>query len=295
MSTLATESPASFAAEWEVWHRSHEARRADPHGFLAVTGLFWLQDEPTAIAGIPGRWSTGPGGPHVDLAPGESLTIDGSPVTVRHSFGPIAERGGVTAEWSDERGSGVIEVARRGGRDIVRPRRADHPYLAAYTGTPAYEPDARWRIDARFVPFDPPQPFEVGAAVDGLAHVYESPGVLEFERDGETHRLVAFPGHRPDDLLVLFTDLTSGVTTYAANRALTVAAPGADGRTTIDFTRATNLPCAYTDFATCPLPPAQNRLPFAVEAGEQTPAERVHGVISEAGIVPAEVAAPSAR
>ena len=70
---------------------------------------------------------------------------------------------------------------------------------------------------------------------------------------------------------MLFTDATSGVTTYAANRSLTTAAPDADGGVLLDFNRATNLPCAYTDLATCPLPPAENRLPVAIQAGEQTP------------------------
>jgi uncharacterized protein (DUF1684 family) len=74
--------------------------------------------------------------------------------------------------------------------------------------------------------------------------------------------------------MALFTDETSGVTTYAANRSLQIAAPDAEGRVTLDFNRAGNLPCAYTDLATCPLPPAENRLPVAVEAGERIPLER---------------------
>ncbi|MEN0102365.1 MAG: DUF1684 domain-containing protein, partial [Curtobacterium sp.] len=75
-----------------------------------------------------------------------------------------------------------------------------------------------------------------------------------------------------DGLHVLFTDRTSGVTTSAANRSIDIDAPDAEGRTRIDFNRATNLPCAYTAHATCPLPPAENRLDVAVEAGEQLPA-----------------------
>ena len=67
---------------------------------------------------------------------------------------------------------------------------------------------------------------------------------------------------------------TSGVTTYAANRYVTVAAPGPDGEVVLDFNRAANLPCAYTDLATCPLPPTENRLPVAIEAGQQIPYER---------------------
>ena len=91
---------------------------------------------------------------------------------------------------------------------------------------------------------------------------------------GGSWRSTAFEGPAPGSLFLLFTDATSGVTTYAANRSLTVDAPGQGGAVTLDFNRATNLPCAYTDFATCPLPPAENRLPVAVEAGEQTPTER---------------------
>lgn len=122
---------AAFGREWEDWHRAHEARRADPHGFLAVTGLLWLSPEPTAFEGIPGVWSTGPDGPVVELelGAGETIVVDGARVEGRHSFGVIAERGGLVVGFD----GGVIEVAKRGGHDILRPRRADHPFLAVYS------------------------------------------------------------------------------------------------------------------------------------------------------------------
>ena len=110
--------------------------------------------------------------------------------------------------------------------------------------------------------------------MDGLQHVYDAPGRIEFELDGQPLSLTAFPGHSPGSLIVLFTDVTSGVTTYAANRVLELGAPGPDGRVVLDFNRATNLPCAYTDLATCPLPPPENRLSVAIEAGEKIPDER---------------------
>jgi uncharacterized protein len=124
------------------------------------------------------------------------------------------------------------------------------------------------------VPFETPQPTTVGSVVDDLQHVYQAPGVVEFELDGQPFELIAFDGRTPGSLHLLFTDATSGVTTYAASRSLGVAAPDADGAVTLDFNRAVNLPCAYTDFATCPLPPVGNRLSVAVEAGEQIPYER---------------------
>ena len=94
---------------------------------------------------------------------------------------------------------------------------------------------------------------------------------MRFTHDGAEHTLTAFNG-RKGGLNILFTDATSGVTTYAANRSL--SATPRDGKVVLDFNRATNLPCAFTDFATCPLPPAGNHLPFGVEAGEKTPYER---------------------
>ena len=110
--------------------------------------------------------------------------------------------------------------------------------------------------------------------VDGLEHVYDAPGRVEFTLDGQDLGLTVFPGHEPGSLSALFTDATSGIATYAANRSLLLPAPAADGTAMLDFNRAVNLPCAYTDLATCPLPPAENRLPVAVEAGEQIPNER---------------------
>jgi uncharacterized protein len=256
---------------WAQWHENHERQLADPHGFLAVTSLNFLNSTPVRFPDAPGEWSTGPGGVTVDLAAGESLTVDGETVSGHYTFPPIPERGGINAVAGDA----VIEVAKRGGFDIVRPRHPDHPLRTQYRGTPAYEPDDRWVVTGRFVPSDAPRDVTVGAAVEGLEHVYESPGRVEFEVDGTPLALTVFNGRTAGSLFALFTDETSGVTTYAANRSLAIDAPAADGTVTLDFTHATNLPCAYTDFATCPLPPAENRLPIAVEAGEKIPYERL--------------------
>jgi uncharacterized protein (DUF1684 family) len=266
------EAVDAFAAAWEDWHRRKDDSLADPHGFLAITGLHWLTGRPQRFPDAPGDWSTGEDGVVVALADGEELEVDGTPVRGRHSFGAIPERGGVFARWGDA----VVEVAKRGGADIVRPRHPDNPLRTSFAGTPAFPPHPRWRVQGRYVPFDAPRPTTVGAVVDGLEHVYDAPGRVEFELDGRPLALTAFPGHGSGELLVLFTDATSGVTTYAANRSLRVS-PAADGTVVLDFNRATNLPCAYTDLATCPLPPAENRLPLAVEAGERIPRERLGG------------------
>jgi uncharacterized protein (DUF1684 family) len=265
--TVTVSDTDTFAQDWEAWHAGIERARADRHGFLAITGLSWLTTEPQPVPGAPGVWRTGEDGVVVDLGPGEEVEVDGRPVTGRHAFGRIPERGGVTVGAGD----GVIEIARRGGADLVRPRHPNSRVLRAYRGTPTFAADPRWVVPGRYVPFDEPRPTTVGAVVEGLQHVYDALGTIAFELGAQQLSLTAFGGATPGSLFILFTDVTSGVTTYPANRSLQVAAPDAEGRVVLDFNRATNLPCAYTDFATCPLPPAENRLPVAVEAGEKKP------------------------
>jgi uncharacterized protein (DUF1684 family) len=262
---------STFEQDWADWHRRHLAVLADEHGFLAITSLNWLTAEPQRFPDAPGTWRSDAGGVTVELDGAEELVVGDARVTGHYAFGPIPERGSVNAATGDA----VIEVARRGGYDIVRPRHPGHQLRVQFAGVPAYDPDLQWVIPARFVPFAEPRPTTVGAVVEGLQHIYEAPGYVEFERDGQQFHLTVFNGRSPGSLSILFTDATSGVTTYPANRSLHVAAPGPHGTVTLDFNRAVNLPCAYTEFATCPLPPAENHLPIAVEAGEKLPHEYV--------------------
>ncbi|MDR6794692.1 uncharacterized protein (DUF1684 family) [Pseudarthrobacter oxydans] len=263
----------SFDADWQEWHAAHEQQRAHPHGFLAVTHLHWLGSEAARLEGAPGIWSVEADVVRVVLEPGESLQRDGGELNTEAgttvTFGPIEERGGINLLS----GNTVIEVAKRGGEYIVRPRNPENGLLRNYQGTPAYSPDAAYAVRGTYVPFEAPRPTTVGAAVEGIQHVYEAPGEIRFRLAGEDLALTAFNGHEPGSLSVLFTDETSGRTTYPANRSLSVV-PAPDGAVELDFNRAVNLPCAYTDLATCPLPPAENRLPVAIEAGEKIPYER---------------------
>ena len=263
----------AFDADWQEWHADHERQRAHPHGFLAVTHLHWLGSEPARLDGAPGTWSVEADVVRVVLEPGDSLQQDGRELNTAAGtwleFGPIEERGGINLVS----GETVIELAKRGGEYIVRPRNPSHPLLRDYQGTPAYSPDAAYAVRGTFVPFEAPRPTTVGAAVEGIQHVYQAPGEIRFKLAGQDLALTAFNGRAPGSLSVLFTDQTSGRTTYAANRSLSVVS-AADGSVLLDFNRAVNLPCAYTDLATCPLPPAENRLPVAIEAGEKIPYER---------------------
>jgi uncharacterized protein (DUF1684 family) len=253
-----------FTVAWQDWHRERERVLAEPHGWLSITSLNWLTESPQRFDGVPGTWHEADGSATVAVSDDDELLVDGEARFELVDSGP--------GELIDA-GERKVEVARRTGY-VVRLRDPRAPVRARFHGVPAYEPNPGWAICGHFEPFDEPREITVGAVVEGLSHVYASPGVLRFEHGGKRYRLTVFNGKSGGEFSVLFTDATSGLTTYAANRSLAVGAPDADGRVVLDFNRAVNLPCAFIDLATCPLPPAENRLPFAVEAGERIPFER---------------------
>lgn len=257
-----------FVEGWRAWKEERERDLADPYGWLALVSLDWLEDAPRAYPGLPGVWWQDEEAAHFDPKGAEGVLHEGEPVTAPLRFALVQSGPGVRVTA----GGVEVEVARRGGY-LIRVHDPEAPVLKGFRGVPAYEPRPEWVLTGTYEPFDEPRPTTVGAVVEGLTHVYTAPGVVRFRHGGEEHSLTAFNG-KDGGLSILFTDATSGVTTYAANRSLSVPPPGEDGAVVLDFTRAVNLPCAFTDFATCPLPPEGNRLPFAVEAGEKTPHER---------------------
>jgi uncharacterized protein (DUF1684 family) len=244
----------AFEADWETWHRDRETYYGSPLGWVSLTGLYWLSDEFESVADLPGRWR----------ADAEAVHVEGIAGTER--LEPVEGAPGLLVEDGERR----IEVIRRTGSVALRVHDPKAPQLQAYRGIPAYTPDPAWRVTGTFTPYEHSERITTGAVVAGLEHHHTAVGVIDFAAGGVAQRLVAFPG-ADGGLFVLFTDATSGVTTYPAARSLAITAPDEDGAVTLDFNRAANLPCAFTDFATCPVAPADNRLTVAVEAGEKNP------------------------
>jgi uncharacterized protein (DUF1684 family) len=266
MPTRRSVTSNDFASQWERWHRNIEMRRARPLGFLAITGLHWLDDEPRRFDDVPGAWSSDAGGVEVSLRDNETLLVNDALVSGDYRFGGIDERGERAAF-----GDAIVEIARRDGQFMLRPRHPDNVVRTRYAGTPTFGPSVDWVARGTFLPYDPPRSITVGASIEGLEHVYESPGEVDFELAGQHHRLIAFNDESPDELFLVFTDLTAGSETYAACRFLSADFPHDHGEVVLDFNRATNPPCAYTEFATCPLPPPSNHLSIRVLAGERSP------------------------
>jgi uncharacterized protein (DUF1684 family) len=163
-------------------------------------------------------------------------------------------------------GSLHFMLIERAGHLGIRVRDSVSPNRSQFKGLQYFPVRADWRVQARFEPYNPEHRIPI-VNILGMEQEMLSPGALVFERDGRSWRLDAIREAGDDDLFVMFSDATSGKQTYGAGRFLYVATPHGD-RVDVDFNEAFNPPCAFTDFATCPLPPQQNRLALAIDAGE---------------------------
>ncbi|MFI6870805.1 DUF1684 domain-containing protein [Nocardia sp. NPDC050406] len=262
---MTTATTTEFDQRWQSWRAERERWARQPLGWLSLTGLYWLDYADQSFEGVPGRWRSDRDNVYVTVASGE-LTFDGEPIVESAVLTPGEGAPGLEVHA----GARIVEIIRRSGQFALRVHDPAAPSLAAFTEIPTYQPDPRWVLTADFEPYETAQVVTTGAVVDGLQHHHVSAGTVRFRLDDAEYRLIAF-GNANTGLHLLFTDATSGDTTYPGARRLDLGRPAADGTLALDFNRAANLPCAFTDYATCPVAPARNRLPVAVEAGEKDP------------------------
>jgi hypothetical protein len=274
------EVPAGYAEEINAWRAERIERLTSPTGWLSLAGLHWLKEgenkfgaDSTNTVVFPqgkapafmGTITVENGVIQATIAPGVEVLHNGAPVTslaLHHdqeeNYEPTVLAYG-TLTWF------AIE---RGGRLGVRVKDSDSRRLREFKGIESYAIDLRWRIEGVLEPNDPPKTLDITNVLGDVTHE-PSPGALVFEIEGRTYRLdpIAEPG--AEELFVVFGDATNGKETYGGGRFLDVVRPGEDGKVVVDFNKAYSPPCAFTEFATCPLPPPQNRLPVAVRAGEK--------------------------
>ncbi|HVR71668.1 MAG TPA: DUF1684 domain-containing protein [Vicinamibacteria bacterium] len=266
--------PATYRASVEAWRAEREAKLRAEDGWLAVAGLFWLRQGANSLGTLPGNDIVLPAG----SAPARAgtLTLRDGRVMLRLARGVTAAGAGHSPEREiapdgDEvvaLGRLRLSVIERSGRHGLRVRDPESPRRRGFSGLAWYPVDESFRVAARFVPA---AQRTIGVA-NVLGDVLEmpSPGQVEFTLRGRALRLDPALEVGSPRLFFIFRDTTAGRDTYPAGRYL-YAEPPADGVVTLDFNRAYSPPCAFTDFATCPLPPPQNRLSVAVEAGEKKP------------------------
>lgn len=274
----ATNLDPGFLTAQNQWRAQRRDELLNPDGWTSLVGLHWLQLKAHYIgtnAGSGIRLAVGPdklgmvsqedNRVYFTPEPGVALTFNGEPLEGRVEVPDDRQPQPGVIGFDD--GKGVLTVIERGGNHALRVKHADAASRTGFQGLTYWNPDPAWRIEARFIPHPAGKTMPM-VDIIGVTTPSPNPGAVEFERDGKRYRLEAI-GQTGGPLFFVLADRTSGHGSYPAGRFLDAAAP-VNGRTVLDFNQAYNPPCAFTAFATCPLPPPENRLDLAITAGEKT-------------------------
>ena len=278
IATATTGDLQSERTSVEQWRGERVTELTNETGWLTLVGLFWLSEGPntfgraasnTLVLDHPGLAPTAGTfvltNGHVTFKanPGSGITHGGQPVTSLDLVSDAKESPTVAS-------SGTLRffIIERAGKFGVRVRDVASPLRQNFRGLDYFPINPEWALEARFEPYTPQRHITI-VNILGLEEDMVSPGVLVFTHQGQEVRLdTVLDGPDATDLFVMFADGTSNHETYGAGRFIHV--PFAiNGKTVIDFNKAYNPPCAFNNFATCPLPPYQNRLKLKVTAGEK--------------------------
>ena len=261
----------------ETWKRERAQSIAGPDGWLTLVSLGWIDEGDNIVGAAASAKVRLP----ADRAPAQLGTLTLAADRVHARLGPGVTREGTAFTEGDllddrdgrdptvlEHGSLTMRVIKRGARFALRVKDREHPARSTFPGLTYYPADPALRFHAHLVAAPAGKTLPI-VNVLGQTEAMPSPGTLYFSVAGTPYTLdvVIEPGEQ--QLFVLFRDTTAGHGTYPSGRFLYTSAPDAAGNVTLDFNRAYNPPCAFTPYATCPLPPPQNRLPIAIAAGEQ--------------------------
>ena len=265
----------SYQSEIDQFRERREANLKRDDSWLTVAGLFWLRPGETKVgaassndvvlpASAPSMVGvltlTAEGKASFQPEPGVKITLKDQPFT-GGAIRADADGGPDVLSVGDLR----LILIKRGARYAIRLKDNQSAIRKSFTGLDWFPVSESWRFRAKFIPNAESQPIVFDTIV-GSQDTMESPGNVDFDVDGKTYRMVAVK--EGDTLWFVFRDTTSGKTTHGGARQLYAPLPK-DGIVDLDFNKATNLPCAYTPYATCPLAPSQNRLPIAITAGEK--------------------------
>jgi uncharacterized protein len=249
---------ADYRSEIEKWRTAEEASLRSPEGWLTLVGLQWLHEGDNRISLPQGAPDFG-----IFALSGRSVTLrapDAAAVAMRSD---ASGRPTVIA-----RGSYSLAIIERGKRIGVRIWDRNNPSLREFRGMKWFPIEEGYRITARWEAYEQPKTIPI-VNVLGDVSQEKSTGRVRFEFAGTECSLE--PVDQGGRLFFIFRDETSGRETYGGGRFLYADRPNG-GSVVLDFNKAVNPPCAFTAFATCPLPPVQNRLGVRIEAGEMAPA-----------------------
>lgn len=278
-------APDSWQRDLQAWREKRAADLQKPEGWLSLIGLEWLKesdntvgsasDNKIQIAKAPAHLGVvrlEKGGAMRLMAPAggfpKDLEVDGHPAQEQPLLSDDSENSSKLSL-----GGLTLIVIHRDERYGLRIKDAEAPTRSGFHGLRWYAPNPAYRIQAKWIPYNPPKMLDIPTIL-GTVSKLPAPGVAEFAIEGQVYRLEpVLEEPKSTQLFFILRDTTTKTTTYGAGRFLYTDFPdhglSQPGEIWLDFNQLINPPCAFTPYATCPLPPPQNRLTVAIPAGEQ--------------------------
>lgn len=267
-----------YQNEIQQWQTKRAEGLKKESGWLSLAGLFWLKegenkmgtDSSSTVIFPPERSPKYAGSIYLKngelrlkVAKGVELKVKDSLVT---DMKLQSDQSGKAEPTAMHLGSLTFYVIKRGEQFGVRVKDKQNPARLNFKGLEYFPIDLKWRFEAKFEPYNP---VKIIPIVNVLGQVSNDtcPGAIVFEIDGKSYKLDALKEGK--ELFIIFHDETAGKETYGMGRYLYTEIPDSNNNVVIDFNKAYNPPCAFTIFATCPIPPEQNYLNLRVEAGEK--------------------------
>ncbi len=278
-SPVAASDPAAAEEQRAVdaWRARRLKGLDSDTGWLTLAGLHFLKEGAQTAGSAEGNdlklaerappklgtFALAAGKVHFTAAPGAEVKESGAPVQELDlkSDDGAAEPTVITS------GTFSFFIIKRNDRFAIRVRDTQSKARRAFHGIEAFPVDAKWRVQARWEPLAQPQKIPIPTIL-GTIDQMDSTGVAVFQLEGKEQRLQPVIEEGEKRLFFIFADATTGKETYGAGRFL-YADVAKDGMVSLDFNQSYNPPCAFTPYATCPLPPEQNKLAVAVRAGEK--------------------------
>lgn len=271
--------PVAYQKDIDDWRAGRLTRVTGPDGWTTLVGLYWLKPGANRFGSAPDSelelTSAGfPGHVGTFAFDGKSVSFTATPGAGVTSGGkPVATLKLLTDADPDPKAPTILDLGsvsfyaiQRVDRYGVRVKDTAADARVHFKGLEYFPVDQKWRFEAKFVPYTPMKKIPI-INILGMEEDMNSPGALLFSVDGREYRLETVLEDGETDYFVMFADQTSGKQTYGAGRFMYVKPP-VDGITVLDFNKSYNPPCAFSPYATCPLPPPENRLPLAIAAGE---------------------------
>jgi len=275
-SSTVIEDPDSYKREILSWQQSRLERLKGETGWLNLAGLFWLEEGRNSFGSDPsndiifpekaraycGTLTLKDG--NIMLQVEEGIDISSGNSLIYHMELENDQSKNITCL---QQGDLSWNIIKRGEKYGIRLRDYKHPRIDQLDHIPSYPIQTEYVVEATLVPFEEPKTMTVATPVEGFTEEYSCPGELCFRLNRKN--LVLFPFSSGKGYFLVFADETTGLETYGAGRFM-YAVSDSTGRIILDFNKAYNPPCAFSPFATCPMPPRENFLPVAIEAGEKS-------------------------